>query len=208
MDFVLCIWLKMALGIYALLVICILMQISKSQNTAKQTNMVCQAQLSEINVRMDALQNRMDSFIPEMRNNLKNQTEQMKGTFNAHTKCEANKSPVYTIHYTPKTWMDADLSCKANGSHLVSFETVNELQNVYKLIGKQCPKPGYWTSARDLGDDNWIWRNSGGKVLDDLWYKVEPSGDGDCGNTYRGAWRNALNDAICQKFFCYICETP
>ena len=103
--------------------------------------------------------------------------------------------------------MDADLSCKANGSHLVSFETVDELHHVYRLIDKQCPVQGYWTSASDLGDDNWIWQNSGEMVLDDLWYRGEPSGDGDCGNTYRQVQRNTLNDAKCENNFCYICET-
>ena len=113
---------------------------------------------------MHALQSTMDTFIPEIMNDVKNLKEQLKG---AHFNCETNKSPVYTIHYTPKNWTDADFVCKANGSHLVSFETVEEYNHVVELSQERWCS-GFWTSARDVGDDDWVWSNSGERVLDDL----------------------------------------
>ena len=103
--------------------------------------------------------------------------------------------------------MDADLSCKVEGRHLVSFETVDEYNHVLALIQKRCSAYGFWTSARDLGGDHWVWRNSGEKLIDDHWARGQPSGDGDCGNMFP-TFQHALNDGVCEREMCYICEGP
>ena len=142
-------------------------------------------------------------------NNVERQIEELKSDFkNAPFCIERNKPSVYSIHYSLKNWMDADLACKAEGGHLVSFETVDEQNHVAGLIQWRSPIWGFWTSARDLGDDNWIWRNSGVTVLEALWHRGEPNGDGDCGSTYRGQRNMILNDISCAEQFCYVCETP
>ena len=120
----------MSFGIYVSLVIWITVPNLKSQNTVLQIKRNCEAQLSEMNVRMQTLEKTLDSFVTDNQN----QIEDLKSTLNAQLYCERNKSSVYTIEYTLKNWMDADLSCKANGSHLVSYESVDEHNHVF----------GYW----------------------------------------------------------------
>ena len=133
--------------------------------------------------------------------------DELKSALNATIHCESNKSSVYTLYYTLKNWMDADLSCKAEGKHLVSFDSMDEFNHVFELISKECSIYGFWTSARDLGGDNWIWRNSGDMVLDDLWGGSEPTGDGDCGHMFLNFTPYQLNDASCELKMCYICES-
>ena len=174
------------------------------QNTAIQTRRNCEAQLSEMNARMNNLEKLMESFVTENQK----QINELKSAFNARCDSRANEPSAYTIHYTGKNWMDADLSCKAEGKHLVSFETLDEQKHVFELIEQECSLFGFWASARDLGGDNWIWRNSGEVVLTGLWGDGEPSGDGDCGNLHQSFTQYLLNDAPCETKNCYICESP
>ena len=140
---------------------------------------------------------------------VKNQVDELKEAFTAQVNSETNKSSVYTIHYATKNWMDADLSCKARGGYLVSFESVEEYNHVVDLIQSKCSgNGGFWTSARDLGSDIWIWRDSGEFVIDDIWLKGEPNGDGDCGHMYDLFNTYPLNDMACDSKICYICESP
>ena len=69
----------MAFGIYILIVICLLTNMSKTQLTTKQPKMTCQAQLSEVNARMQALQRRMDNFVTDNQK----QIEELKHAFTA-----------------------------------------------------------------------------------------------------------------------------
>ena len=200
--------MQMAFGIYISLIICIMIPIMKSQNTVLQTTKNCEAQLSEMNGRMNAL----ESLIPEIMGTLKdvkNQVDELKKSFNAQVNSETNKSSEYAIHYYKKNWMDADLYCKARGGRLVSFESVQEYNLVADLIQSKCSgKGGFWTSARDLGSDSWIWRDSGEFVIDDIWGTSEPNGDGNCGHMKQTQPGYPLKDRSCDSEMCYICESP
>ena len=158
----------------------------KSQYIGIQPKRNCEQQLSEMNVLIHTLQGTIDCFIPEITNKLhddKDEIGKLKSAVNAHFRCESKTpSEKNNSHHSVKNWIDADLSCKAEGGHLVSFETVDKQNYVFRLIQKRCPVLGFWTSARDLGGDNWIWKNSREAVLNDVWRSREPSGDGDCGH--------------------------
>ena len=200
----------MAFWISISLVICIVIPLLKSQNTVSKTTLKYEAQLSEMNARMQALERTINTFIPEIMNNLQNgqdKIEKLQSEFTAQFNCEKNKSSVYTIHYEIKNWIDADLSCKTGGGHLVSFESADEYNHVFELIQSKCSVwGGFWTSARDLGSDIWIWRNSGEMVLRDLWWTLQPDGDGDCGHMHQHNTNYPLNDFSCDRKMCYICE--
>ena len=200
--------------------------ISQTQNTAILTTMKFEAQLSDMNTRMQALEQSMNSFVTDNQK----QTEELKSAFNTKfnfvpeiennledvqiklgelkLNCVQNDSSKYTFHHSVKSWTDADLSCKAEGRHLVSFETVAEQRHAFRLT-RMYTSCQYWTSAKDLGRDNWIWENSREKVLDDLWNKSpkEPSGDGDCAHMNKGLKGSPLNDTPCPAKLCYICES-
>ena len=106
---------------------------------------------------------RQNTELKSALNNVEKQIEELKSDFkNVQSDTKRNESSVYTIHYTLKNWMDSDLSCKAEGGHLVSFEIVDEQNHVAGLI--QWRYPRNW----GLGDDNWIWRNRGEMVLEVL----------------------------------------
>ena len=115
---------------------------------------------------------------------------------------------MYTFHYATKNWRDADLSCKAHGKHLVSFESVEQYDHVFEPIQKYCSDLGFWTSARELESNIWIWRNTGHFVIDDIWSPVHPDGDGDCGHMQQSQPGYPLNDLPCDTEMCYICESP
>ena len=146
----------------------------------------------------------MNSFVTDNQN----QIEELKSALKEEIHCQTNKSSVYTINYSLKNWIEADLSCKVEGSHLVSFETVDERNHVAMLMEKDCSVLSFWISARDLGGDNWIWRNSGESVLGDLWRPGQPDGDGDCGHMHPYDNTYQLNDLKCSQKMCYICESP
>ena len=161
-----------------------------------------------MNVLIHTLQGTIDRIIYEITNKLHDDNDEMgelKSAVNAHFRCETKPPSVYTIRHSVKNWIDADLSCKAEGGHLVSFETEDEQNHV---IQKRCPVLGFWTSARDLGGDNWIWRNSEEAVLNDVWRSRESSGDGDCGRMHQACTIYLLNDLPCEKEMCFICKRP
>ena len=147
----------------------------------------------------------LDTFIPEIMNNVKNLKEQLKG---AHINCETNKSAVYTIHKTLKYWTDANFFCKAKGSHFVLFETVYEYNHLFELEKQQgCDAVGFWTCTRDLGDADWVWSNSGERVFDDFWRAREPSGDRDSGEIYEGFATIPFSDVYCWIIWKYDVKT-
>ena len=161
---------------------------------------------------MQALERTINTFIPEIIDDLQigqDKIEQLQSDFTAQFNVEKNKSSMYTIHYSTKIWIDADLSCKARGEHLVSFESVDESNHVTKLLQNQCSTNlGFWTSARDLGNDNWIWRDNGELIMDDVWSTTEPSGNGDCALIHPSNPSYPLDDHPCDRYMCYICESP
>ena len=172
--------LKMAFGIYVSLVICILTQIAKPQNTVKLIKGSGETQLSEMNERLQRLEKTMNTIVSDSQqemqglrntlnkverkiielnsalNNAKNQIKELKYALKGRNEL------LYTVHYTKKNWTDADLSCKAGGGHLVSIETMEEYNHVVELSQKQrCYHPsddsGFWTSATNVGVNNWVW---------------------------------------------------
>ena len=116
----------------------------------------------------------------------------------------------YEMFYIRRTWIDADLQCFHLGGHLVSFEDLDEFKYVTGLITKPCPittyKYGFWTAGRDLGNNQWIWRNSGDPIKGDTWHITEPSGGGDCGILFPKENLHIFGDISCSRFNCYICE--
>ena len=204
--------LQMGFGIYILLVICIISKIMISQNTAMETKRKCEAQLSEMNDRMYALQRTMDSFVTDNQNQMdrfftdnQKQIDELKCAYSETFDCETNKA-VYTIHYSLAYWLAANKSCQSKGSDLVSFESVEEYNHVLKLILKKCSSKGFWTSAKKVGN-KWMWKNKDKTVLDSLWNFGEPCGDGGCGYMSQDVPYYPLNDISCWSQMCYICES-
>ena len=200
--------LKFAFGIYISLVICIMIRIFKQQNTAKETEINnIGIQLIEVNFQMYNLQSTMYSLVTDY---LK-QIQELKCACEETFDCEIIKSSIYTIGYNQKNWVDADLSCKvqAQHSHLVSFETVDEQSKVIELISeKSSGCAGFWTSARKLSGEYWIWRSSRERVNDSLWHNGKRSGFGYCGYMSTDFPKYLLNDYNCWIKMCYICESP
>ena len=197
----------MACGIFVLPVICIMIKVSTSETNVTDENMNCEAQLSEMNTRMYAMERTMNWFFPEIMDNLKdnkNEIEALKSKVN----CERNDQPEYTVHYFLKNQADAGLVCNARGSHLVSFESVDERDHVYELIQHQCSNMGFWTSAKKPRAGGWVWSNSGELIIDEVWGAREPSGDGDCAHMFQSRPKYALNDLSCAIEMCFICESP
>ena len=133
--------------------------------------------------------------------------EEIKKTLNTQPNDVAKKESQYQMFQTKKKWMDADLSCSVLGGHLVSFEDLEELDAVSNRT-EPCPGAyGYWTAGRDIGNETWIWRNSGDPIATDLWHSGEPNTSDDyCVILWTEPSRYALADNKCHHEMCYICE--
>ena len=115
-------------------------------------------------------------------------SKDMEGLYNApstNIRDVVKNESKYEMFYIKRTWIDADIQCFHRGGHLVSFEDLDELKYVSGLITKPCRVTaygyGFWTAARDLGNNQWIWRNSGDPISGDTWDFTEPNNSGDCG---------------------------
>ena len=111
------------------------------------------------------------------------------------------------MFYTKKSWIDADLSCFLLGGHLVSFEDLAELDAVSNMITQPCSDiAGFWTAGRDIGNNNWIWRNSGDPIKADLWHASQPNNQPGCGHLWTNVSPYRFADYFCESTMCYICE--
>ena len=200
----------MALGIYILPVICIMIKVSTSATIVSDTQTTCESQLGEMHEEMCALESSINWVFSEVMDTLKhakNQVEDLKSVFNAQFNCERNKSSVYTVHYSLKNQTEAELCCQAEGSHLVSFQTLNEYNHVFQLIPRPCSGWGFWTSALKGRNDTWIWEISEELIIDEVWWTGQPSGDGVCAHMIKRKGDYRLNDLPCQKEMCFVCES-
>ena len=182
-----------------------MVQIFMSQDTTFQIKVNYKAELSEINSQIHALEKSMNHFVRDNHKDI----NKLKCACNETSACEIKK--VYTIYWDEENWMYADLFCPyhALDSHLVSFETIDEQEQMFELIQKassRCTR--FWTSARKLASNNWIWRATGEKVNDDLWGPRQPRGDFGCGYIARQGFKYSLHSMDCEASMCYICERP
>ena len=141
----------MDLSVYLSLIIIMLTRLVRSQTTVKYSNTVqggaCEAQYSEILHSVS----KMSEDIEEIKKTLSNDA--------------TKKMSQYQIFFSEKKWIDADLSCFVLGGHLVSFEDLAELIAVSNMITQPwSDKVGFWTAGRDIGNNNWIWRNRGDPI--------------------------------------------
>ena len=119
----------------------------------------------------------------------------------------AKNESQYQMFYTKKSWIDADLSCSLLGGHLVSFADLAELDAVSDMITQPCSDVrGFWTAGRDIGNNNWIWRDSGHPIKDDLWHASQPNNQALCGHLWTGVSPYRIADLHCEDTLCYICE--
>ena len=119
----------------------------------------------------------------------------------------AKNESQYQMFYTKKSWIDADLSCFLLGGHLVSFEDLGEIGAVSNMITEPCSeKYGFWTAGRDIGNSNWIWRNSGDPIKAELWQINQPNDQPGCAHLWTEVSPYRLADYFCERTMCYICE--
>ncbi|XP_068145918.1 C-type lectin 37Da-like [Drosophila tropicalis] len=116
-------------------------------------------------------------------------------------------------------WYVAYEKCRALNSELVTFETLQEFEEVSNYLKAHNQKFNYWTSGNDLGlEGSYNWFTSGQSITIPKWAPKQPDNSGGrehcihLGYIWPYSTDFELNDRPCandqSSLFRYICEAP
>jgi len=94
---------------------------------------------------------------------------------------------------------------------LVAFESLEELDLVWKHLSAIKPVKAFWTAGTDLAEQGkHVWFSNGQPVPSNLWRKGEPNNykNNEHCDTIFITDGFGLNDEVCAKLFYYVCKAP
>jgi len=109
---------------------------------------------------------------------------------------------------TPKTWIDAQNTCKALNGFLAEPKT--HLENIFlKGLVEDHNGGDAWLGATDMvTEGKWVWAHHGDALSEYTdWYPGEPSGTGDCAvlwDSHKHHW----DDRGCGDKKSFVCQMP
>lgn len=120
----------------------------------------------------------------------------------------------YDVFTYSETWENARLNCNELDADLISIDSQEEFDYIYKLISstsrlgvEYCT--GIWTSGNNDNDDGvWVWGDSD-ELVTYVWAEWEPSSvceEGGCCTAMNNYYDNTLYADACQAKKCHICE--
>lgn len=119
----------------------------------------------------------------------------------------------YFDRKTKMNWFQASESCRRMNASLVTFETVEEYNNIQRLMDILTDDLLYWTSGNALGDNSThIWHSTGKPIDVNIWTANQPDNQQDLERcdlmNYRSKPEDllGLNDDNCNYLRNHICE--
>lgn len=119
----------------------------------------------------------------------------------------------YFDRRTKMNWFQAYESCRRINSSLVTFETVEEYNNLQRLMELLNDELYYWTSGNDLGNQGQhMWLTSGQPIDIDIWAYNQPDNEDSREHCDAMNFRAkldtklGLNNAPCATLNNHICE--
>ncbi|XP_074025540.1 C-type lectin mosGCTL-1-like [Leptinotarsa decemlineata] len=102
--------------------------------------------------------------------------------------------------------------CNYHGMQLVSIESKEENDFLWKYLQTFLGRRGYWfwASGTVLADDHWVWMSTGRPILFTNWIKNQPDNFGNNEKCLeaRYSYESLMwNDAVCTAARYAICET-
>jgi len=111
----------------------------------------------------------------------------------------------------PENWHAAFESCRQMEADLIAFESLEEMEMIWKHLSAMNPVRPFWTAGTDFAvQDKHVWFSNGQPVPSNLWRKGEPNNyenNEHCDNIYV-THDFGLNDDVCAKLFYYVCKAP
>ncbi|KRF98807.1 uncharacterized protein Dwil_GK26864 [Drosophila willistoni] len=122
----------------------------------------------------------------------------------------------YFIHVEKtKNWFDAYESCRLIGAELITFNTMEEWNNILQYFKNNEKTYVFWTSGTDLAKEgNHVWFSSGQAISLDIWASGEPNNEDGLEHCDTFLTRPSssvspcMNDRKCDQKLLYIYEAP
>lgn len=142
------------------------------------------------------------------------------GTIDPEYKLEPKTGNCYKFHWRGRPWRVAYMTCVAEGGHLVTIDSQEELDVIHKILAEHPDSSFVSTSGRigtgfhDWGERSFFMTIHGENLENNfnVWHTGEPNNltstrTNDAGEFCGSIWRSGkLNDLLCGATVPFICE--